>query len=124
MNSLAAVPHDHQRVRRDTRDIRSIGVSKGTNIQMIRLAYDAEEYVKEEDEVPSGLLPKEKGSKGDSPASEAKSKTLIAVIVVVVVIVLIVIVIAAVIVSKRTQASNVKRTASAVSVGDQEGTEI
>lgn len=117
----------HQRFRRELEELKTIGKNKGTNIQMIRLTYEGGKAFGSTDGGDSsdskGKLPKESGSRGQSPVEKQLSSGSITGIVLAILFLLIVV--AAVIFYKRRKPSEeVKRTSSAVSVGDQDGTEI
>ncbi len=128
---MMAMPETHGRFRRDAPDFKSIGKDKGTNIQMIRLAYRQElsdqsgnsKSASNSGPASGGKLPEEASSKRRSVEKAGISSGSVAGIVVAVL--LLVIALAAVILYKRRKpAGEVKRTASNISVGDQEGTEI
>ena len=124
---MIAMPRHHRR-RRELEELKNIGKSQGTNIQMIRLLYGAQTTFgssSDDSDISNsrGRLPEEVGNRGKSPAAEKLSSGTIAGIIVGVVVLLIIV--AAVIFYKRRKPKEeVKRTGSAVSVGDQDGTEI
>lgn len=123
-HSMVAMP-GHPRVRRELEELRNIGKNRGTNIQMIRLRYDAGVIGQGTGVVNNGQgkLPKEMSVKDQSPVDRGLSSGSISGIVLAVLFLLILV--AAVVFYKRRRPSNeVKRTASSVSVGDQDGTEI
>ena len=118
----------HQRYRRELEELKDIGKSQGTNIQMIRLAYGNQKAFgssagSSDGGNSGGKVPKEVTKRGQSPIAKQLSSGSITGIVLAVLFLLIVV--AAVIFYKRRKPSEkVKRTSSAVSVGDQDGTEI
>ena len=121
---MVAMP-GHPRVRRELEELRNIGKNRGTNIQMIRLRYDDGVIGQDKGVVSNGegKLPKEMSVRDQSPVGRGLSSGSISGIVLAVLFLLILI--AAVVFYKRRRPSNeVKRTASSVSVGDQDGTEI
>ena len=126
-HSMIAMPHRHRR-RRELEELKNIGKSQGTNIQMIRLLYGAQttfDSSSDDSKISNsaGKLPEEVGNRSKSPVKEQLSSGTIAGVIVAVVVLLIII--AAVIFYKRRKPKEeVKRTGSAVSVGDQDGTEI
>ena len=118
----------HQRHRRELEELKDIGKSQGTNIQMIRLAYNKQQAFGSNSDGgdisnSKGKLPKESGKGGQSPIEKKLSSGSIAGIIVAVLVLLIVIV-AVILYKRRKPKEEVKRTASAVSVGDHDGTEI
>lgn len=126
-HSMIAMPRRHRR-RRELEELKNIGKSQGTNIQMIRLLYGAQttfDSSSDDSKISNsaGKLPEEVGNRSKSPVKEQLSSGTIAGVIVAVVVLLIII--AAVIFYKRRKPKEeVKRTGSAVSVGDQDGTEI
>lgn len=121
------VPH-HQRFRRELEELKNIGKNRGTNIQMIRLTYEGQAGFgsssnSNDESVSNGKLPKELGSKGSSGIQKQLSVGSITGIVLAILFLLIVVAVV-VIYKRRKPTEKVKRTSSAISVGDQDGTEI
>ena len=127
-HAMVAMPGRHQRHRRELEELRDIGKSQGTNIQMIRLAYNEQQdfgssFGGGDRSNSKGNLPKENGKRNESPVEKQLSSGSLAGIIVAVLVVLIIVAVV-ILFKRRKPKEEVKRTASAVSVGDQDGTEI
>ena len=136
---VAADPGRAGRFRRNNDNLDDIGKSKGTNIQMIRLVYrrgitdaskgDEDSLTNEKDGQFSkgtnseGGLPKEANSQSKSSVKGGMSSG--SIVGIVLAVIFIIGLLGAVIMFKRRKpAEVVKRSASSVSVGGDEGTEI
>ena len=118
----------HQRYRRELEELKDIGKSQGTNIQMIRLVYNKQQAFGSNSgggdiSNAKGNLPKEGSKGGRSPVEKQLSSGSIAGIIIAI-LVLLIIIVAVIFYKRRKPKEEVKRTGSAVSVGDHDGTEI